>query len=507
MAEIFDSNMGRLFVQPDGPNGAVYWLGCHDVGDITQALGEEAITFCRDPKRANGAKLAMRAQGQKSLGTFDVTFPIGKTADWLEIIERKPCYTPFYIQLGECAEPNVFNDFERGRVIQDCKITNDTDSGWSTRPGAAPGEATRAFTLSFFTKEDYFSLVATRWASVAATALLGITAAGRDRCMGPCGAAQDGCEILYCTDTAGAAAKTVVYRSADFGHTWAATTALNFLVDEDAGPIVAFPMSATVMRVMAACSETVAAQPAKVCYSDDDGVTWTDVLTVGSTNTEWINDLFAWSSEAIFACTDTGAGAAGNVYLSEDGGLTWTIVLTGATDSLNAITFCSRYQGLTVGDTNEIQWTEDGGEHWTVITGPAAQAAANCLSAVVLDDKRWFVGYDDGEVWFTQDGGTTWTERDLPLPTGATAITTVPAMVAIDDYNLWLGVTATVGGNPFAAIMRTVNGGTNWESHLAPATGATGIADLVACSYNRAFGVGGVSAATGLILEVAEKAG
>ena len=506
--EILSNDTGSLFIQPDGPNGAVYWLGCHDVGDITKPLGDESLTFCPDRSGRNRARLAMRAQGQGGLGSFDITFPLSKTADWLEIIERKRCLVPFYIQMGECAERDVFLGFDRGRVIQDCKLTSNTDSNWSMRNsgGEAPVEATRSFTLSFFTREDYFTCVATRWAHASATALLGITEAGRDNCLGACGAPQDPCEILYTTNTSTGAAKTIVQRSADFGHTWAAVTALNFLVAEDAGPIVSFAMSATVTRVLAACSVTVAGQPAKVCYSDDLGVTWTDVLTVGSTNTEWINDMFAWSNEAIWVCTDTGAGAAGNVYFSADGGLTWTIVLTGATDSLNAITFASRYQGLTVGDTNEIQWTEDGGAHWTAITGPAAQAAVNCTCCGVLDAYRWFVGYDDGEVWFTQDGGTAWTQRVLPNPTGATAIPSVLSMKVVDDYCIWLGITATVGGNPFAAMMRTVNGGTHWESWLAPATG-TGIVDLVACSYNQAFGVGGLVAATGLVLEVAEKAG
>jgi len=507
MGDYYTNDMGSLFIQPDGPNGQVFWLGCHDLGDMTEPNGDVSRTFCPDPSGRGRWTVATRSKGPGGEATVDVTFPIGKTADYMEVQARRDCPMTLYVNMSECGERNVFADFDSGTVIQSAIISSKARSNLVSRnaDGGSPAASTKTFSLSFLKAEDFYSLVGTRWAHAAATMLLGIESAGRDRCTGACGASAEPCEVLISTDKAGIAAKTVPYYSTDYGVTWAAGGALNFLVDEDAGPIVTFPVSATVMRVMLACSETVAAQPAKVCYSDSATLaTWTDVA-VGATNTEFINDTFAWSQEAVYACTDTGGGAAGNVYKSTDGGLTWTQVLAGATDALNYITFVDAYRGLTVGDTNEIQWTADGGSHWTAITGPAAQAAVNCLSAIVLDDYRWFVGYDDGEIWYTQDGGTTWSQRVLPIPSGATAVASVNDMRAVDEYCLWVGVEVTVGGNPRCALMRSVNGGYSWESFVyAVDSAAGGMNCITACSYNRCYGAGGVVAATGLVFEAAE---
>lgn len=507
MSDYLTGDMGSIFVQPDGPNGQVYWLGCHEMGDVAEPTGDVARTYCPDPKGRGKWIVATRTQGAAGEGTFDITFPMGKTADWLEILARRACRIPIYVNSSECGERNVFEDYDRGMVAQNALITNKTRTGIATRggDGGAPTESTRTFSFSFEKAEDYFTLVSTRWAHAAVTILTDITIAGRDRCLGACGSPQEPCDILYCVDTSGVAAASIIYESLDGGETWAATGAAPFAVAETIKCIVAYPINKTTMRILVARGTTDAGAAAEVAYSDNGGDAWTLVNMPGA-NAEFINGLFAWSQEAIWACTDTGAGAAGNVYKSVDGGLTWTLSLSAATDALNEVTFVSDKLGLALGDTNEIQWTRDGGDHWTVITGPAGQAAVNCLCGAVLDAYRWFVGYSDGEVWYTQDGGTTWVQRVLPLPTGATAIAAVNDMQALDEYCLWVAIQATVGGNAYAALERSINGGYSWKSWLAPAQCvAGGMTAVSACSYNQAFGVGGVVAGTGLVLEVAEE--
>lgn len=506
MGKYLTGDMGSIFIQPDGPNGQVYWLGCHELGDVAEPSGDVARTYCPDPKARGKWITATRTQGAPGEATFDITFPVGKTADWLEILARRGCRQPIYVNSSECGERNIYEEYDRGFVAKNALVTNKTRTGLATRgtDGGASTEATRTFSFSAEAIEDYFSLVSTRWPHAATTVLNDVIIAGRDRCLGACGAPAEPCDILYSVDTAAVAAVSQPYRSTDGGKTWAATAAAPFAVNEVVKRLAAFPINSTTMRIICGRGTTDAVNPAEIGYSDDNGATWT-LVNVGATNGEFINDIFAWSREAIWVATDTGAGAAGNVYKSIDAGATWTLSLAGATDALNCVTFASDKLGLALGDTNEIQWTEDGGDHWTVITGPAAQAAANCLCGVVLDAYRWFIGYSDGEVWYTQDGGATWAQRVLPLPTGATAIAAVNDMAAIDEYNLWLAIQATVGGNPYAALMRTTNGGYSWQSWLAPAQCvAGGMCGVAACSYNQAFGAGGVVAATGLILEVAE---
>ena len=43
MADFFTAAMGAVWIQPDGPNTEVQYLGCHDVAGIVLAKGAERI--------------------------------------------------------------------------------------------------------------------------------------------------------------------------------------------------------------------------------------------------------------------------------------------------------------------------------------------------------------------------------------------------------------------------------------------------------------------------------
>ena len=382
---VLSSDHGAVFIQIDGPNSATAYLGCHDMGDIAEPRGDIARTFCPDPSQPGVWNVALRTQGAPGEITFDLTFPLGSTADYLEQADRTGCQFPVYVNYSECDRRDNFLRYaakDRGQVMQNCSITNIVHTTPSTRnvDGGAPGETTKTFSFSAEALKNYFMLVDTRRATTETEILRDIAFCNKAQCQGPCGAAQHICDegVIVCNFDAAVAVANILFTT-DAGVTWAAQVG-PYLITEDISSVVCFPLDMTTTRVVISRG-TADAGAADCAWSDDSGATW-NIVDIGTTNTEFIpspggGGLFSLGQNYIWACTDTGGGAAGAIYFSDDGALTWTLQTAAATDALNYIRFLNKDLGLCVGDTNEIQYTDDGGAHWTAIAGPAAQAAVN----------------------------------------------------------------------------------------------------------------------------------
>jgi len=513
MATYLSSAHGAVFIQIDGPNTATAYLGCHDMGDIAEPMGDIARTFCPDPGQPGKYNVALRTQGAPGEVTFDISFPLGSVVDYLEEARRTGCSFPVYVNYSTCDRPDNFLRYaakDRGEVLQDCSITNIVRTTPATRnvDGGAPGEAGKTVSFSSKAIEEYFMLVDTRRATIEDQILRDIAFCNKAQCQGPCGAAQHVCDegVIVCDFDGGVAIADVLFTT-DAGVTWAGIVC-PYLITENVSSVVCFPMDMTTTRVIIARG-TPDAGAADVAWTDDSGANW-NIVDVGATNTEFIpsaggGGLFSLGQNHIWACTDTGAGAAGAIYFSGDAGLTWTLQTAAATDALNYIRFLDKDIGLCVGDTNEIQYSDDGGTHWTALVGPVAQNAVNCTCCEILDENRYFIGYLDGTLWYTQDGGTNWAQRVIPAAFAGGGTTTIYDIMAVDDYCLWMAThsTTAAGAAEMGAIYRSINGGEAWESWGSDAALPTGYRALWACSYNKAFAVGDV-ATTSYIAEVGE---
>ena len=471
---VMTNDMGSLFVQPGGPNTEPFWLGCHDVGDISETLGDVTREYCPDPAGKGKMLVIRRAQGAEGEVTLDVTFPVGKVADYLEelTIGGRRCPVGLYINWAECGQRNWADVFDRGVVIEDAMLTARTfaNAAASRSDGAAPTRSTRTFSFSGKRLIGYYDLTSTDRTIVAATAMLAVEACSWDECIGACMPGYLG-QIVYATDTATALTKSALYQSLDFGVTWAPRAAFNadVLVDENVGALVCFPIAPGTTRLLMAKTETVAGTPARVFYSDDGGITYSAVISVGATNAEYFpyaQSLFALNDGAVWGCTDDN-GAGGHIYKSADGGVTWTTQLTAAADNLNVIHFADENVGVCFGNAGECWVTVDSGAHWdqeTDVTG--APSIRGCLC---LDANRFWAATSAGALWYTTDGGATWAQRNVPLPAGATAIALYGSMDLWDDYLFAVSGQATVGGNNYGMVARTWDGGYNWETWLSDA--------------------------------------
>jgi hypothetical protein len=508
MATILTNDMASIFWQPAGPNGTQYWLGCHDLSDVAEPQGDVTRDYCPDPAGRGKWKVMSRSQGAPGEVTVDVTFPLSKTADYLEESSGRRCAGGLYVNWSECGNRSWANSYDRGFVLENPILTSKSYGNVASalRDGGAPTATTRTFSFSGEVIEDYYALVATARACAGVAVVTGIKSCSAEQCLGACGAPSYLGQTIYASIAALAGVEGKVFVSNDYGVTWAAVAggiAITPWAVAENFNITCFPMTPTTTRVLVARQSTNAAA-AEVSYSDDGGLTFSAIVTVGATLTEafgvYPQSIFALNRENVWGCTRVAALAQGNIYVSRDGGATWALSYASAAEALDVIHFADENNGVCFGLTGDCFATVDGGAHWNAKTAPFATPASGCLC---LDSNRFWVAATAGTLWYTQNGGTTWAQRVLPNPTGASAISALGAMDAIDDYVFSVVGTTTVGGNPFGAIWRTWDGGANWTSVLTPLTYAQGLVAVDMVTTNNIFAGGGITATTSVILQAA----
>jgi len=83
------SKKGSLFIQPEGPNTEMFYLGCHTMGDLTDSTGGAVTPFyCWDPS-GDGWELAgeLTSPPDKISFTIDTRVDADGRLDWTENCE------------------------------------------------------------------------------------------------------------------------------------------------------------------------------------------------------------------------------------------------------------------------------------------------------------------------------------------------------------------------------------------------------------------------------------
>ena len=131
-------------------------------------------------------------------------------------------------------------------------------------------------------------------------------------------------------------------------------------------------------------------------------------------------------------------GNNGTVLKTTNNGNEWVPILSGITNNLCAVSFCTNYDGVIVGD-NIIMITTDGGESWvdTVIN-------KNAICVNYYLSEYWYlnvlIGCDDGTIFYYSTAYNTWVDTTLTnQPVIATGMTDLglhvsPAIVATNSF-------------------------------------------------------------------------
>ncbi len=203
-----------------------------------------------------------------------------------------------------------------------------------------------------------------------------------------------------------------VYRSADNGNTWTMFDSAFFHSGVMQGIWAITPQKVYVVGGIG----NDYPQRGFIGCTSDGGTTWDSVSPSGDYNrNQWIGVTASKNTIVV-------SGVKAHYMVSTDGGITWKNDSLGATGGVNGP------------DINHL---------------------------MMINPETWWGALDMGQFYLTNNGGSSW----IPQVTdqGFTF------MYGIDAWNsqLALGIARSQGWSPHGSIMKTLNGGTNWEIKLS----------------------------------------
>jgi len=135
----------------------------------------------------------------------------------------------------------------------------------------------------------------------------------------------------------------------------------------------------------------------------------------------------------------------------------WFPQNSGTTKNLFSVHFTDANTGYAVGDSGIILKTTNGGTNWT----PQNSGATRCLASVYFpsNDTGYAVG-SDTIIYKTTDGGITWTSRPFSKGWYFSSV----FFTNVDTGYVVGGHTYYIPPSSYAAILKTVDGGTNWSN-------------------------------------------
>ena len=497
MTEPLKGGNGALFVQLDGPNSDVHYLGCHELGDIEEPLGDLSLLWCPDASGPNKFKKVGSYEGEPGTISSSILTDVLKTADWLEALR---CRATIFVNMIECGRKDVFENWARSFVLEDARVSTKRLSKLAVRKPGDQDESTQSFDIQAVALHRLLDVNVNRQTINETEALNDITFCNDPRCQDDCGVALDYCQSGYIVGDAQAASAADVADvliTADGGlDSWPGTLTDPFAAAMSIASVICVEIGGGITRTIVARGTSDGAHMG-IAYSDDGGVTWTPVA-VGTVDAQYATmggTLFALDLYHIWLVT-----IGGYVYFSDDAGVTWTAQSAGApmTGALNHIDFADENYGVAVGEDEEMLYTDDGGATWQLILGVNTGGGdVDILCVDVRDQYRWWIGYVDGTLWYTEDGGTTFVERDYPE-----AATHTLGITDITFVNDLVGYMIANKTGPIGDVYRTINGGRSWRQLTDTPTNA-GLNAIWACNVNMAYVVGEAESGTGVVLKVA----
>jgi len=376
MANDLTTKTGALWVQPDGPNTEVYFLGCHGVDEISETMG--GIELLRNFKPdGSGWDISGQTISPPDPVTFSVNTRLQSVRSWMQKLD---CPFSFYALQHDCGRADEFTNYVRGDILKACRVTSK-----SKGPVAAMEEdAASDLTVDVEAHPPVIevpNLVIDRLT----TDTLAVTGAycavpNPDlRCYGDCGdKLAKGEQILMVGESAPAALLAELEFSADSGVTFTDTVAAPFAAGLGAFSGTRFSMGRDSWRWLVYQEPDVGAQ-GYIAYCDDLlGTTWTTVAIGGAAAAEgsaWGQGVFSLHSRFIFLTGDNGM-----IFKSTDAGLTWDNVEAGVIHAGTnyCIHFADEYYGMAGGAADVISVTSDGGVTWEAASATGIGGDIKC---------------------------------------------------------------------------------------------------------------------------------
>lgn len=477
MTEEIHPGEGNVFLQTS-PSTAYAFLTCTDVSDISQPQGGATTTYKPDVNHSGKFKVSGSIEGSPGAVTFTLTRPLSTVVNYL--LEQK-CPPNIRINWVCRGQRNSITNYQLGVVLYNAKITSKS----IVRPVAAtPDNNTQRVNTGAEMSADGFTMVYQLSGSrqtLTSTTHAYTIAFRPEECTSKCGTRVDFADEGWLglesdSYTVGYALKTV-----NGGSTWAAPTDLTDIFG-DAGDVsdILFIETYSGYRVILSRGSAVGGAPAEIAYSDDGGVSWTNV-NVGSTNGQTIQAMCADEAGYLWA-----AVSGGYIYRSTNSGQTWTAMESGVetAQTLYDIVMVSDVEGYAVGGSNAFLRTADG-TTWDLVTGPST---GNKLTTVAVNYAGdIYVGAEDGAIYASVDEGDTWSTI-LDIGTGHVE------RIRFDPESEYIGYLVYNSAAALGALYRTEDGGVTWTAITTPVN--SGLNDLAVLDANTVFVCGNAHGGT-----------
>lgn len=489
MDETFTTKLGALFIQPDGPGTIPYYVGCHDMEDLSEGRGDLNLIQCLDDM-GRYVTVGYTQDAPAVISTTLTTYVSG-TRDWLEKLmeDERPFAAYFHLRKG--GKAGTFGNYQRSYFMLVGGITERTVSNLISRAEDAASE--HAFALAGL-PPVYSGTVwgAVRLSTSETEAVNAIAANITGKYQSVNGGTLSSGDVLYAsTDAAAGSPSNIanVLKSTNGGATWAATSTNPFAAAENIGAIAYFAVGRDTNRVLVVRASTDAGNPAEVAYSDNAGATWTAV-NVGSVNGQFcqgIHAMFVLDAYNIWIGMDDGY-----LYKSQDGGASWALLDAGTftANGVNVIHFINTNIGYLGADTDDVLYTDDGGATWAAKT--ATGGGGNVTDVYAHTAKFVWASDSTGSVYVSFDGATTWTERTF----SGSGSGSCPTIEFINQFQgVMIHNTGSVG-----TVFITIDGGYTWEAVSTPTNSL--LNDIVYPSAHLAYVTGEVNSSTGFLAKL-----
>lgn len=452
----FVAGQSALWAQVNGPNTQPVYLGCHEIGDITQPFGDVTLIYCPDESGVNKFKVVNSVQAAAGAVTTDVTSDVSDEIDSLERIYGS--FTLFIHKIKK-GRRDVFTQWDRSFVLLNARLSQATLKALAARTPDNNTRSEAGYSVSAEALLRPFRLTISRQ-SISETQDINMLVFCNERTDRTADSpAQESAQVGFAAAAFGVGAASNILKTTN-GGTWTATAGTPFSTSENAISIGCFDLGRNQTRVISVRGTTDAGNPAEIAYSDDSGATWSNV-NIGSVNAHFAptrHSMWVRDRNAIWVGTNLGY-----IHKSSDAGLTWVTQDAGVIHSgvWNAIHFADALTGIAGGAANVLAKSLDGGNSWSAVTGPSAQAGVAVNVVRCLDRNRWWVGYANGKLYYTLDAGVNWLQRSFS-GSGVGQIRDIKFMNELEGYLI------VNNASPVGTVHQTIDGGNTWEALTTP---------------------------------------
>jgi photosystem II stability/assembly factor-like uncharacterized protein len=413
----FTSKQGTVWIQPNGCGTPMQQIGCVQFDELAVSRGDTTSILCFNPNdRSRFYKVGETLTAPED-SEFDLMSYFGAQTTWLDWLYKQKCSYPLYVLIRCTVNGHgVPTGWERAISINGASATTYTLANMATRNEDNGIEATLTLKAS---PADIFMFARPKVTTHEvdyATGLFDITFAGDTNCGGPCGDPVRDCETGFVIGAVqGALVGAVISKMK--------TDCIGWEIVNDSAGDPSFPFLATDLvismltslktgypRIIVVRGTLHLTDPAEIAFSDDGGVTWSNVM-VGTTD-EQIgarpNCLTQSENGDLWFVTTNGF-----IYTSQDNGAVWLEREAGvlmAGDDLQAVHFRDSVYGIATGENGKILVTQDGGEHWFLLPAAASPddlgrytPTSASIRTVTSLGRNWYIGTDGGELWRTID--------------------------------------------------------------------------------------------------------